>query len=58
LQKVSQQLIKIARVLYAAQTPPHFMDILLKATKEKCAITFDYRSINTQKTKKYTVMPL
>jgi hypothetical protein len=58
LKKTSSQLIKIAKILLSAALPPHFYDIIGEATKNKCAISFDYRSIANNNVKQYTVMPL
>lgn len=52
--KISNKLIKIAEILNSKQ----IQNVLVQATKKKCAVNIDYLTISGKGIKNYTVMPL
>lgn len=52
--RISKQLIKIAEILNFKQV----REVLIQATKKKCAVNIDYLTISGNGIKNYTVMPL
>ena len=53
---LSTKIAKIAMIIASSKT--QLKNVLLQATKEDKAITFNYTSIINNQTKQYTVMPL
>ena len=53
---LSAKIAKIAMIIASSET--QLKNVLLQATKEDKAITFNYTSIINNQTKQYTVMPL
>lgn len=58
MQLISKKLIIIADILSPLKFSKQIKDLLVQATKQKCAVKFDYTSIIDGKTKTYIVMPL